>query len=146
MHTVTLIDQTSIKNWCRFRCKSHLMSESTWEETCATREFQSMNEWVLTNVADENDLSNTRPFVHALACLSSKFYDTQVPNMAERNYSEQVRKQEKKEKKNNCCLPAWKWSQTTCLDGNRYFGEQCWCGFIYTTHKKLGIFGFRMKL
>lgn len=52
--------------------------------------LQSTNEWVLMNVvADDNCHLNNKPlFVHGLVCLTSRLYDMQVPNKAERNFSE----------------------------------------------------------
>lgn len=40
-------------------------------------------------VADDNCHLNNKPlFFHGLVCLASRFYGMQVPNKAERNFSE----------------------------------------------------------
>lgn len=57
-------------------------------ETGMSGQFQHKNEQVLINVVAKNNLNNTLPFFHGLACLTSRFYHMLVCNMAEINSSE----------------------------------------------------------
>lgn len=66
----------------------HLTQEI--HETYICGQFQRVDVLVLINVAVENNrhVNNTPLFIHSLGSLTSRVYDIQDHNVAERNFSE----------------------------------------------------------